>query len=119
MKLFKGAAICVAALLFVVLSSNCIAYAGNYYTEYNAADKLKRGLTNIVTSPVEIIRNVYIDSSRENIGYGLTFGLGKGIFQTVMRLGAGAVETLTFPFNFPDEFKDPIVEPEYVWEEWY
>ena len=84
---------------------------GGSYVEF-------RGVVNIATSPVEIFRNIYNESQYENIGYGMTVGLGKGIVQTVMRIGAGAVEIVTFPFNFPDEYKDPIVEPEYVWEEW-
>lgn len=103
---FLGIAVCI---------TNCYAYA---YKEISAVGKLTRGVANIVTSPVEIVRNVYAESQYENVAYGMTIGLGKGVVQTILRLGAGVVETLTFPFNFPDEFKDPIIEPEYVWEEW-
>ena len=88
------------------------------YKETNTFGKLSRGLVNIVTSPVEVARNVYIESQYESAFYGMTIGLGKGIGQTLLRFGAGVVETVTFPFNFPDEFKDPIIDPEYVWEEW-
>ena len=105
---FLGIAICTAD-----------SYAYEYeYKETNAVEKLTRGVANIVTSPVEIVRNVYVESKYENAAYGMTIGLGKGVFKTILRLGAGVVETLTFPFNFPDEFKDPIIQPEYVWEEW-
>jgi putative exosortase-associated protein (TIGR04073 family) len=103
---FVGIAVCI---------TNSYAYE---YKETSAAGKLTRGVTNVVTSPVEIVRNVYVESQYENVAYGMTIGLGKGVFKTILRLGAGVVETLTFPFNFPDEFKDPIIEPEYVWEEW-
>jgi len=91
---------------------------GAEYKETTAFGKLGRGLVNVVTSPVEIPRNMYVESQYENVFYGMTVGLGKGLMRTVMRMGAGVVETLTFPFNFPDEFKDPIVEPEYAWQEW-
>ena len=109
------------AILFVLLFVGTIMFSSNSYADYeetNAFGKLTRGVVNIATSPVEIFRNIYNESQYENIGYGMTVGLGKGIVQTVMRIGAGAVEIVTFPFNFPDEYKDPIVEPEYVWEEW-
>lgn len=89
------------------------------YEETNALGKLSRGITNIVTSPIEIFRNIYIRSQEENIAYGMTVGLGTGVVQTLVRCGAGIVETVTFPLNFPDEYKDPLVDPEYVWEEWY
>jgi len=88
------------------------------YEETNAFGKLARGITNVATSPVEIFRNVNNESKYENALYGITIGLVKGVAQTVIRLGAGVVETATFPLNFPDEFKDPIIYPEYVWEEW-
>jgi len=34
----------------------------------------------------------------------------------ILRLGAGVVELITFPFDFPTAGKTPLVEPEYVWE---
>jgi putative exosortase-associated protein (TIGR04073 family) len=107
--------IIVAALLSLAVLSADNSYA---YEETNAFGKLTRGVVNIASSPIEIFRNIYNESQYENVGYGMTVGLGKGIVQTVLRLGAGAVETVTFPFNFPDEYKDPIIEPEYVWEDW-
>ena len=32
------------------------------------------------------------------------------------RLGAGVIDLFTFPFDFPDENKAPLLEPEYVWQ---
>ncbi len=109
--------ILIAGILGTVV---CVAnsYAYEYYEDTNAFGKLTRGISNIVTSPIEVPRNVVVQSKESNIIYGMTIGLGKGLVKTLFRFGAGVVETLTFPFNFPDEFKDPIIQPEYVWEEW-
>ena len=105
-------------LVAVITGLSVCATAAYAYEETNAFEKLFRGVANIVTSPVEIPRNMYVESQYGGVLSGMTVGLAKGIFQTLVRCGGGVVETLTFPLNFPDEFKDPIIEPEYVWEEW-
>lgn len=78
--------------------------------------KLKRGALNIVTSPIEIARQIQVTSNERSLLDGWTVGLVKGIGSGLMRLGVGAVELVTFPFDFPREDKEPILEPEYVWE---
>lgn len=102
----------------LVVTSGCFAASSDAYG-YTALQKLARGTANIVTAPLEIIRNVYIENQYENILYGTTVGLGKGLFKTLTRFGSGLIDALTFPFEFPKEFREPIVEPEYAWEEWY
>lgn len=79
-------------------------------------DKLKRGALNIVTSPVEIARDIHLTAEEKNLLAGWTIGLVKGIGEGIIRLGAGAIDLLTFPFNFPDGKKAPLIEPEYVWQ---
>ena len=85
-------------------------------TEYEWQDKLKRGALNIISSPVEIGRSIYLGSRDENLAYGWTVGLIRGIGQGGIRLGAGVIDLVTFPFDFPKDGKAPLVEPEYVWE---
>lgn len=91
-----------------------------FYTDapvrYNAGQKLTRGLLNIVSSPVEIVRSIQTTSNQESMTYGWTVGLFLGIGESAMRLGTGLFDTLTFPFNFPKADKSPIIEPEFVWE---
>jgi putative exosortase-associated protein (TIGR04073 family) len=108
-------AICVGVLL---LASTSYAASSESYG-YSALHKLVRGLANSVTAPVEIPRNIYIENQYENMAYGTITGLGKGLFKTLTRFGAGVIDVFTFPVGFPVEFRDPIVEPEYVWQEWY
>ena len=83
---------------------------------YSWKDKIKRGGLNIVSSPVEIARQIQITSDEKNMAQGWTVGLAKGLGQGLLRLGAGIVDVLTCPFNFPDEHKAPMIQPEYVWQ---
>jgi putative exosortase-associated protein (TIGR04073 family) len=46
---------------------------------------------------------------------GWTVGLGKGLGHTLLRMGTGVYEVVTFPFPLPEGYR-PIVEPEFVWE---
>ena len=83
---------------------------------YRWHDKLKRGALNIVSSPVEIGRSIYIGTRDENMAYGWTVGLIKGFGNGIVRMGAGFADVVTFPFNFPVDHKAPMLRPEYVWE---
>lgn len=83
---------------------------------YHWDDKLVRGLLNIVSSPVEIGRSIHLQTEKSSLLEGWTIGLAKGFGSGLLRLGAGAVDLLTFPFNFPKAKKAPLVQPEYVWE---
>jgi len=83
---------------------------------YTWQDKLKRGAVNIITSPVEIARDIHITTEEKNLLVGWTVGLVKGLGEGLVRLGAGAIDLLTFPFNFPESHKAPLLDPEYVWE---
>ena len=91
------------------------AYAEELKT-YHWDDKLMRGLLNVVSSPVEIARSIQMTSEETSLLEGWTVGLVKGLGTGILRLGAGLVDTVTFPFNFPDGQKGPLVHPEFVWE---
>ena len=84
--------------------------------EYDWKGKLKRGAINIVTSPVEIAREIQITTEEKNLLNGWTLGLVKGLGQGLIRFGAGVLDVLTCPFNFPDSQKGPLIEPEFVWQ---
>jgi len=77
--------------------------------------KLIRGLTNIVTSPGEIPKQMVL-TIRDRGGLGVPLGFFKGIGMTVMRVGIGAWETVSFPApNSMDGDFAPILKPEFVW----
>jgi len=83
---------------------------------YSWQDKLKRGAINIVTSPVEIARDIHNTTEEKNLLVGWTVGLVQGLGEALVRLGAGVIDLVTFPFNFPESHKAPLLDPEYVWE---
>jgi putative exosortase-associated protein (TIGR04073 family) len=85
-------------------------------TVYDWQEKLQRGAVNIVTSPVEVAVSIHNMSQEKNLLVGWTVGLVAGIGQGLLRFGAGAIDLLTFPFDFPVGGKAPIIDPEYVWE---
>ena len=82
------------------------------------SDKLGRGVLNMVGSPVELARTIHIQSNAKGPAYGWTMGLVEGIGRTLIRFGAGAIETVTSPFNFPKEDKSPLLSPDYPWQKW-
>lgn len=86
--------------------------------ENTMADKFKRGLINIFTSPLEIPKQIknYWNKGKEkdqrNIVW-VTAGTVKGIANMVGRLGSGAWDVTTFNVNFPKNY-DPLMKPEFV-----
>jgi len=81
--------------------------------DYTWNDKLIRGATNIITSPLEIPHHVYTEGKDKSFTHGLTGGLFKGLTEGITRLGTGLVDIVTFPFNYPDAHNAPLMEPEY------
>ena len=104
-------------LSFVSISFST-AYADLDLEHYSWSDKLSRGAINMVSSPVEVGRSISVTSQEEGRGYGWTVGLLKGCGMAVVRFGAGFIEVVTFPFDFPDEDKAPLVQPEYPSQKW-
>ena len=56
---------------------------------YTWQDKLKRGAVNIVTSPVEVARDIHVTTEEKNLLVGWTVGLVKGLGEGFLRFGAG------------------------------
>ena len=101
--------------MFFISTTDAAASLG----EKSSAQKLGRGLVNIVTSPVEIVRGIDLTTKESTVGRGWTVGLVKGLTGTILRLGTGVIDVLTFPFEWPVEDRNPIVKPKYGWQEWY
>ncbi len=100
-------------LVAVIMISNLIitpCYADMWH-------KLGRGVVNSLTGFVEIPKKVILISRNDNPLLGLTWGFVKGIAVGTLRTAAGVYETVTFPIPAPADY-EPIVHPEYVFEEW-
>ncbi len=80
-------------------------------------EKLNRGLLNVVTSPLEIPREIHYTSNDENLAVGWTLGLATGFAKGLVRIGAGVVDFVTCPFEFPKADKAPLLDPEFPWQE--
>lgn len=102
--------------LIALVGSGSVWAAASEVKTYTWQDKLKRGALNIVSSPVEIARDIHVTSEEKNLLVGWTVGLVKGLGEGFVRLGAGVIDLVTFPFNFPESHKAPLLDPEYVWE---
>lgn len=100
----------------LILTNTSSAWAGKVESQYDWSDKLQRGALNIVSSPVEIPVSIHNTTVEKNLLIGWTIGLLSGFGNGLLRFGAGVIDLLTFPFNFPEEDKGPLIDPEYVWE---
>ncbi len=82
-------------------------------------ERFGRGLTNIVTSPLELPAQIYNRAAYQQEHYSNPFaiiggfleGIPMGIIYFGWRLGAGCYDFATFPFEACDQ---SIIEPEYV-----
>ncbi len=79
--------------------------------------KLGRGLANLFTGIVEIPKGVILRSKKEGAVKGLTSGFVEGAKQGLVRTASGLYEALTFPIPAPVDY-EPMVSPEFVFEEW-
>jgi putative exosortase-associated protein (TIGR04073 family) len=97
-------------LLFVVL----------YFLSYQNAHagafvKLGRGLTNIITSPAEVIYQPSQLSQENNMWVAWFGGISKGLVFIPVRMLAGVYEVITFPIPIPSGH-GPLMEPPTVVE---
>ena len=76
--------------------------------------KLGRGVANVATAPLELIRVPYLTSQRDGDVAGLSVGMVQGVWSVVVRELAGLVEVTTFLVPLPRGFQ-PFVRPEFVY----
>lgn len=84
--------------------------------EHTWRDKLKRAGTNLWSAPQEVKYSLNYakrtNYNRKSWSWAFLEGVGRGF----ARWGAGWLEFFTAPFDWPDEFKEPIYLPITVWE---
>lgn len=78
--------------------------------------KLVRGVTNVATAIVELPKQSIL-TVRQRGAVGYVVGPLKGIGMTFYRALMGTVETVGFMVPQPGYY-DPMVDPEFVWQEW-
>ena len=80
------------------------------------ASKFVRGVTNMVTSVVELPKQTYL-TARDRGAVGYVIGPLKGIGMTAYRAFTGAVETAFFLVPQPGYY-DSMITPDFVWKGW-
>jgi len=78
--------------------------------------KLGRGLANFGTGILELPYNVVDVAEEEGYLAAVTYGVVKGIAMSLLRMGVGAYETVTFLIPLPWRY-EPILEPEFMMSE--
>lgn len=86
--------------------------------EYMWYDKLFRGIINVATAPIEIVKEVHLRTIKYEPFSAMVYGAYYGVVATVKRMSVGVVEMLTFPLCYPDAYMDPLYYPVYAWEDW-
>ena len=76
--------------------------------------KLGRGIANIATCPLELVRTPALVGRQDGSIAAMTVGLLQGVWRTLVRGTAGVFEVVTFYAEIPKDFQ-PIVKPEFVW----
>lgn len=81
--------------------------------------KFGRGIVNVLTSWIEIPKQVHMGSRQDNPITGTISGLGKGIANAILRLGVGLYEAVSCPIPYPKGYVSPYEGmrlPDYAWE---
>ena len=78
-----------------------------------ALRKLGRGIANIATCPVELLRTPELVGQRDGYTAALTVGVLQGLWRTVLRGLGGVFEIVTFYAEIPEGY-DPLIMPEFV-----
>ncbi len=101
-----------SGIVLLIIGVLTFAIAGSSFAEDNSPlVKFKNGLVNVITSPVEIPKQIgqtYGDS--DNMFEAMTIGMIKGVLYCAGRAIAGAVDTAFF---FIPPYDKPLVEPLY------
>ena len=101
----------IIPVLLVALLISSVAFADG------PIKKLGRGLANIVTCPLEVIKGISDANTENGPIAAVTFGLLKGIFNTGVRVAVGAYEVVTFPIPIPRDYSPILTDPEFFLEE--
>ncbi|MCQ9206368.1 MAG: exosortase system-associated protein, TIGR04073 family [Omnitrophica bacterium] len=92
--------------LFLVVAFTSVSFAA----EARPINKLGNGLNNLLTSWMDIPRQVKAVSEEQDAFAGMTYGVVKGIGLALARTIAGTFDVITFPF---EPYDQPAMDPIY------
>ena len=107
-------------VIFLVLFLSAVSPAA--FADGKPMDKLTRGVTNVVTAPLEIPKQTviyWIEGAKmtKHVSVWILSGVVKGHVNMVRRIGSGLWDVVSFPFQKPEDF-EPLFKPDYVYEDW-
>ena len=102
------------ALLMLSMATQVWAAEASPTHGSGARRKLGRGIANIATCPLELIRTPALVGRQDGFIAASTVGLVQGVWRTLQRAGVGIFEVVTFYSGIPNDFQ-PIIQPEFVW----
>lgn len=119
LRVASGGIVLLAILTMMVPP---VAFAEKHSVEVTEAEaavgkiarKFLRGIVNVLTGWLELPVQIYKVSANEGILHGASIGFLSGIGMTVVRTGAGAIDTALFLIPLPEDYR-PLLKPEFVW----
>lgn len=105
---------CCLVVLMMISGVQAYASLAKEMNSNKALTKFSRGVTNIATSPGEVINQMptAIEESPDYLtGFIMTIGRGTGY--ALLRAAAGIYDVVTFPFPGPTDYK-PVMKPETI-----
>ncbi len=81
--------------------------------------KAGRGAVNVLTSWIELPKQMHLGRQEEHPIIGIGQGLFRGTSLALLRIGVGLYEALTFPIPYPRGFASPYLSlqlPDYAWQ---
>jgi putative exosortase-associated protein (TIGR04073 family) len=102
----------LAGMAQACASSGQEVWPENYW--HGATRKLGRGVANVLSAPLELIRKPFLVGQQDGGLAGVTVGIVQGLGAAVIREGAGLIEVVTFFAPFPNHFQ-PLVKPEFIY----
>ncbi len=108
-------------VLVIAVFLSCV-FVSNSFGADGPVDKAKRGIISVVTSPIEIPKEVrahWIKGSEKtyHVGVWVFCGLIKGTVMMTARIGSGVWDVATFPIKTPKNY-EPLLKPDYVFDQW-
>jgi putative exosortase-associated protein (TIGR04073 family) len=104
-NLFTACVLCSA-----LLSTGSVHAENDHGYLSGVGSKLGQGFANTATGVIEIPKNIINISHDQNVFVGLSWGLLRGVMQTVSRTTVGVAELITAPIPTSD-----FITPPYVW----
>ena len=99
--------VAVFLIMLIVLSLVGPAYCGG------PLRKLGRGISNVITCPLEIPNRMGKTYSSSGLYESCTYGLIQGIVMTGFRMGVGLIEVATFLIPSPEKYEPVLSDPEF------